>query len=473
MANEFVNLPMPVSDGPGAAADVSTMAKNKTIVVSGSFAGCTITIEVSVDGGTEFWPLCAFQSGSDRAQVLVAATHMRAVVSGRNTQVPFSASADVGALPDSTQNAPMGLPVLNGPGASADISAFGVLSTIIVSGTFPKAAVLIEISEDGSVWAPLVQFSGRGGIWTGLVTADMIRAKVSGRSSGSLFDDVSASICACDDSGGGAGDHGGDRGWYGTGVDGEYESAGDDEATRDMYFTDWTIHAGDTYVTNGFKMAWSGTLTIEEGGFLDDSGTAGDDGGDGAAQGTVLGGGNGGAGHTGEIGGAGLPGDDSPWWPLGDPGKSGGDASGGVIQGGDAGVGYGAGPYTIEQIAAGDGVSGGAGGAGGSALAGGRGGNGGGGGGVMVLKGRFFVVPDNSIRCRGGVGGNAGGAGNADGGGGGMGGVVLIITDDAAAPVCDVSGGTGGTANYEGGNDGDPGDDGIVIAISPIHGPIS
>lgn len=471
MSNLFVNLPMPVLNGAGAAQDVSGMGATKTFIASGSFEGCTITVEASSDGGTQFSPVLAFQSGTGRREVPWAATHMRVNVAGRVSGLPFSANVDVGCNDGGTLHAALALPVLNGAGAPTDVSTLGTFNTIMVSGTFPRAAVLIEASEDGVDYAPVCQFSGQGGSWSGLVTANWMRTRVSGRVSGAVFTNVSAATCAANDPvTGGSGTAGGDRGWYGNAVDGDYVSAGDDTATRDMYFGDMTISAGDTYSTNGYKIAVAGTLTIGVGGFLDNSGADGIDGGAGAPEGTLLGGGAGGAGNIGEIPTNGNPGTSTSWWPV--AAAAGGGGAGGMATaatggaGGTAALGYGAGPYTIEQIACGDGVGGGAGGGSGGANANpSTRGKGGGGGGVMVIKARYLSVPDDAIRCRGGAGMDGVLAG---GGGGGQGGVVLIITDEPAAPVCDVSGGVGGAGLHA----GIDGDDGVVSAISPVHGPL-
>lgn len=478
MGNLFYDLPMPAGNGVGASVDVSGMGGAKTIIVSGSFAGAAITVEVSVDGGTEFAPLVTFQNGATRIEKAFAATHMRVRVGGRSSRVPFSANVDVGADDAGTEVATIAIPADNGSGAAVDVSLLGLLNTVIVSGTFPGAAVLIEATEDGSAWAPLCQFSGKGGMWTGEVTGFQMRATVSGRNSQAPFTNVTAAVAAANTSGGGGAGSGGDRGWYGTAIDGDYVGAGDHTQSRDMYYGDMLIHAGETYCTNGFKLAVAGTLTIEEGGVLHNNGISYL----GGPAGTLLGGADGGYYPVqAEIARAGVDGGSPSWWPVAASPPGSGGAGGTttsldfpfpVVGGGSGGtpnLGYGAGPYTIEQIASGDGVCGGAGGG-----SGGTNGNpsssiGGGGGGVMVIKARYFDVPDNAIQCKGGDGSANGTAG---GGGGGQGGVILIITDDATAPVCDVSGGAGSAASGVGGTAGADGDDGVVIAISPIHGPL-
>lgn len=210
MANLFENLALPALNGAGAATDVSSMGPAKTVVVSGDFEGAAITIEVSVDNGTTFAPVATFQSGSTRKELQVAATHMRVNVSGRSALVDFDANIDVGANDGGMTQADLTIPASNGAGASIDVSALGTFNTVIVGGTFPKAAVLIEASEDGTAWAPVCQFSGKGGMWSGNITGNFMRAYVKGRTSGSVFSGVTAAVGAANDpttaGGGGGGD---------------------------------------------------------------------------------------------------------------------------------------------------------------------------------------------------------------------------------------------------------------------------
>lgn len=181
MANIFVNLPLPVLNGPGAAVNVSAMGIPKTVVVDGTFEGATITIEASVDGGVVFAPVETFQSGEMKKVSLFAAQFARVNVSGRKASVPFTANIDMGANDAGALFAAIPMPALNGPGVAVNVSAFGSFSTFIAGGSFVGARILVEVSEDGVGWAPLVQFSGQGGQNSKVVTADFVRANVSGR----------------------------------------------------------------------------------------------------------------------------------------------------------------------------------------------------------------------------------------------------------------------------------------------------
>lgn len=95
---------------------------------------------------------------------------------------------------------------------------------------------------------------------------------------------------------------GGDRGWYGTGVEGDDTTAGagggDDAWTEDRFFNNYTITAGDTLLTGGNRLHCSGTLTIQSTAFLDNSGenASGVNGGAGGQAGGDDGGGGGGSG---------------------------------------------------------------------------------------------------------------------------------------------------------------------------------
>ncbi len=153
----------------------------KTITVSGTFPGATITIEASVDGGTVYAPVAVFQSGSNEIKASFVANFMRVNVSGRSTLNPFSANIDVGAPDAAGQFGDVNIPAGNGVGTALDVSDFGVDTTFIAGGSFAGAAIRVEISEDNVAWAPLLQFTGQGGLKTAVVTAAWVRARVSGR----------------------------------------------------------------------------------------------------------------------------------------------------------------------------------------------------------------------------------------------------------------------------------------------------
>jgi len=184
MANQFFNLPMPVLNGPGAAVDVSTLGGDKTIVVAGQFPGATITIELSQDAGGAgaYAPLTTFQSGETRRLGDVAARYMRVNVAGRKTPLPvFAANADVGGNDMGARFAVLPMPALNGAGAPVDVSALGSACTFVIGGEFPGAAITIEVSEDGTDYAPLKTISDYGRQFSTVVTGNFMRVNVRGR----------------------------------------------------------------------------------------------------------------------------------------------------------------------------------------------------------------------------------------------------------------------------------------------------
>lgn len=205
MANVYINLPMPALNGAGASVATITMGGAKSIVVSGDFGNTTLTVEASVDGGTVWAPVAVFQTGGSLVQVVeVACDFMRVNVSGRNNIVPFSAVMDVGANDTGAVVAVIPMPAGNGSGASVNVSALGSFNTFIVGGSFDGATVLIEASEDGASWGPVVQFAGQGGIFSKVIVAEFYRATVSGRRNPVPFT-ATASVGAINDSSGGGG----------------------------------------------------------------------------------------------------------------------------------------------------------------------------------------------------------------------------------------------------------------------------
>lgn len=201
MSNLFVTLPLPAFNGVGAAVDISAMGSPKTLVSaisSGEFDGATVTIEASVDGGVVYAPVALFQGGRNTRVVPFAAQFVRAKVAGRSGQVPFTATVSVGGSPGGAKFAAIAMPAGNGAGAATDISTFGSTATFIVGGELDGARVLVEVSDDGAAWAPLTQFSGRGGISTVPVTALYARANVSGRNPAVPFT-ATLAVGACND----------------------------------------------------------------------------------------------------------------------------------------------------------------------------------------------------------------------------------------------------------------------------------
>ena len=206
MASTYASLPLPTLNGPGAAVDVSTIASNKTVVVSGSLNGASIVIEGSVDGGTTWAPLTSFQ-GTETKYVNAAVLEMRANVSGRTLVVPFSASVAVGGITIAAATAiNLPMPAMNGPGAAVLASSLAAVKTAIVGGDFVGTSITVEASQDGGVtFAPVAQFANRTGSATmpGL-EAQYLRASVQGRTSVVPFT-ATLDVGAAGDGGGGGG----------------------------------------------------------------------------------------------------------------------------------------------------------------------------------------------------------------------------------------------------------------------------
>ncbi|MBT8452966.1 MAG: hypothetical protein KJO40_13440 [Deltaproteobacteria bacterium] len=199
MANLFVDLPMPVLNGPGAAVDTSALGQNRSIVCKGSFPGVTITIQISNDGGISWAPLVTFTSVGKKKVVDVAAEFMRVNVRGRNAGDPFSANCDVGSTDDGGTYAVLPLPALNGTGAPVDVSALGVYTTVVVAGTWERGLITVESSEDGNDWAACGPSYQSGSTQrSGEVIANFMRTRVAGRRAGDAFS-ASVSVGAVND----------------------------------------------------------------------------------------------------------------------------------------------------------------------------------------------------------------------------------------------------------------------------------
>lgn len=542
MSTIFLALPAPAANGAGVAVDVSTMGATKSIVVEGNGSDTEpfVVIEIANDAaGVKWTSLVMFWKPGEKT-VAVACRWMRARVT--NYQGGGAPMVSVGGEDDGTSFATLVAPANNGNGAGVDVSLLPAYKTIQVKGAF-EGCLNIEISNDGGVkYSLLASFQpNRNGLWSGVVVADFMRINRSGIPAGASPGLPVINVGASSQAGGGAtgisienagvplaggpfdtlnllgtlsainggggtadvtgvaGASGGDRTWYGTGVDGPLVVAtgtvfrlGDDTGLNPAAFpcfTDITVQTGASIYTNGFPIYCSGTLTIEGTGTVEASGMNGGLAGAGGA------GGNTGTGGTTKSGYVVAPG---TVWANGNPGANGGGAGGnggsgqGIrsIDGNAGGAGGGAGgaggvnasngvscfanPFIAMAVDMGDPFNslpgGGSGGGGGEGIVEPNiGGGAGGGGGVLRINARAIVCPDGAIKSTGGNGRN--GAGTGGGGGGGSGGVILLITDGPFAPAakCDVTGGLGGAGTAGAGAAGDAG---FVVAISPVSGPL-
>lgn len=265
---------------------------------------------------------------------------------------------------------------------------------------------------------------------------------------------------------------------FGDGSDGDLTTSGNVSLSRDMFYDDLTVSAGDTINPSGYRIFVKGTLTIEATGeILDDgnNGSNGSAGGNGAAYPTSATGGAGGAGATGladgsmyggSNGGAGSAGGNGPSYSKGSGSTSATNGTAGV-QG-----------ETANKALGGAAVAGGAGGQRvGGFVAGGLLGAGGGAGGTTTvyntpknMSSAYLLIdglPSVDIlrSCPGSGGGGGGGtggcsdndidgdssSGGAGGGGGGAGSTGRIIAIFARTIV------NNGTIQTNGGDGGDGG----------------
>jgi len=180
--NAFANLPLPVLNGAGSSVYVGTMGPSRSLVVTGTFLGSTITVEGSLDN-VHYFPLAVFQSGPAERTIQVMALWMRLNVSGRSSAAPFSASFEVGGIITENQYNIAALPVGNGSGASIPVDTYGSFTTFAVAGPFPGASITIEASDDDVHWSTVAQFNGNGGIISKSLISSFYRATVSGRTS--------------------------------------------------------------------------------------------------------------------------------------------------------------------------------------------------------------------------------------------------------------------------------------------------
>lgn len=158
MANVYLNLPLPPSIGPGTAVNTSTMGAAKTVTCTGNLGRACITIEVSVDGGSSWAPLCIFQGGGRHSLTTqIACDRMRTNV--RNRSPNFSANVDVAADDNGCDFDALPVPALGVTfGAPLDVSAYGRYLTFICGGLVGGAIIEVQGSEDGSSYVPITTF---------------------------------------------------------------------------------------------------------------------------------------------------------------------------------------------------------------------------------------------------------------------------------------------------------------------------
>ncbi len=249
MANTFVNLPSQASDGVGAAVDVSTLGKTKTLVIAGSWVlDPTINIEVNNDAAQlgSWAPVATFQGGGT-ITLDIAAIWMRVRVSNfRTGQAP---SIDVGGETTLATVSALVATAGTGAGAGVDVSATGSFKTVQVGGPF-RGGLLIEASTDGGVsWAPAFAFNAPGQ-QSGVVVADFMRARRVGVPPNQPGLPV-VNVAAVPDGGGGS---------SGGGVAQRYTAVGGES---DFFVTLAVPQATDTYKVSGTCAGCAFTVGID------------------------------------------------------------------------------------------------------------------------------------------------------------------------------------------------------------------
>ncbi|HMA24085.1 MAG TPA: hypothetical protein VKP00_08820, partial [Gemmatimonadaceae bacterium] len=208
MGNLFANIPVPVTNGPGAPVDVSAMGKTKSIVCGGVF-DATVNVEFATDAGAAVWaPLATFhQSGN--LTIDVAAHWLRSNVSNYKSG---AANVDVGSDDSGTVFAQ-----LPGGGAPVNIAALPSFKTIVAPTTFVGN---VEVSEDGIDWAQIWSMQDGGGESRTVVGQF---ARVNNGSGEDVW------MAGANTAGGGGGAALGILSLYGDGSFGDHVTAGDEQ----------------------------------------------------------------------------------------------------------------------------------------------------------------------------------------------------------------------------------------------------
>lgn len=228
---------------------------------------------------------------------------------------------------------------------------------------------------------------------------------------------------------------------FGNGSDGNVTISGATTLTRDMYYRNLTVAAGQALDAGSYRIFVSGTLTLGDGATIDNDGNSAHAGSMGEPQpgARIEAGTLGSSGQGAEVGANG----ETVMNSLGGSGGSGGANSGGIANAPAQGVGGSRVFYSALQAISGRSldatlVNGGAGGGGGATNDQGAGGSG---GGVVMIAARTVVLTGSSARF------SADGGDGGPGGGGGGGGAVVVVTTTSSPPAgltLSASGGGGG-----------------------------
>jgi hypothetical protein len=179
MATIGITLPVPLGTAVGAPVATANMAGAKSVFVTGLFSGQLI-IEVAAVAGGDFCQVATVGQPT-KLVVDVACAQMRV----RSQSVVGSPNVDVSAEEAVVQSAALTVPAASGVGAATDISAFGELTTVVVSPYTSGGTVAIELSEDGVNWVQgFPTFTGVGGCKTQVTPANFARVRRAGVTGG-------------------------------------------------------------------------------------------------------------------------------------------------------------------------------------------------------------------------------------------------------------------------------------------------
>ena len=202
MANLYIPLPVPASNGVGASIDVSQLGSKRTILVSGVFLG-TVNVEVS-DDGDNFVSAATFNNAGDDYTAEISSCFMRVRLSGYKSGTPI---VEVGGQALGTDSVILEVPTENGVGAASNVSEHGAEKNVVVSGKF-GGGIRIQASNDGVNFVPVASFNDPSTESLSFY-AEFVRVERTGVPKINPGSPV-VSICSGKDSGAGGGGGGGE-----------------------------------------------------------------------------------------------------------------------------------------------------------------------------------------------------------------------------------------------------------------------
>jgi hypothetical protein len=180
MANVFLDLPLPAGNGGGAPIDTSSLGREKTVTIQGTFTdpntgkGPSISVQVSMDGVV--WAGIFNWSAPAKKKFEVAARFMRTFVQDFDPLIPMAANVDVAADDIGALFAVLPVTPVAGIGAVINTALLGTFKTVVVEGNF-SGSVHIDISEDGVDWAECMTFTRPGALKSKEFTAQFMRTR--------------------------------------------------------------------------------------------------------------------------------------------------------------------------------------------------------------------------------------------------------------------------------------------------------